>query len=90
MATAKKATKRKVAPKKKAVKKAAPKKSNTLIFGNGVRLKKSTYHANDERYIIMDGSKKHLDGQPFFLETATLIAAALSRVKSNRKKWMKP
>jgi len=55
-------------------------------FKNGVHLVKSTYHDNDERYIIMDGKKPHLDSQPFFYDEAKTIADALAKVKSKRLK----
>lgn len=49
-----------------------------------MKLKKSNYHDNDERFIIMNGAKEHLEGKPFFYDRATEIAAALSRVKGKK------
>ena len=62
-------------------KKAAPKKK----IGN-VTLKKSKYFKGDDRYIIMNDGVEHLDGKPFFKETALDIADSLRKVKARRKK----
>jgi hypothetical protein len=51
-----------------------------------VTLKKSNYHPRDERYIIMNDGKQHLEGKPFFKEQAKEIASALRKVKAKRKK----
>ena len=40
------------------------KKKTAKKVGNVV-LKKAKYHKNDERYIIMDDGKPHLEGKPF-------------------------
>jgi hypothetical protein len=65
------------------IKKKAPKK-----IGN-VTLKKANYHKNDERYIIMNDGKQHLDGKPFFKTEAQEIAKALRKVKAKRKQRAK-
>ena len=76
---------KKQAVKKKAAKKKAVKKVARKKVGN-VTLKKANYHARDERYIIMNDGKPHLDAQPFFKEDAKRIATALRKVKAKRKK----
>lgn len=53
-------------------------------IGN-VTLKKANYHKNDERYIIMNDGKVHLEGKPFFKSEAKHIAEALRKVKKKRK-----
>jgi hypothetical protein len=50
-----------------------------------VQLKKSNYHPRDERYIILVNGKPHLNGEPFFKETAVQIAEALRKVHKKRK-----
>jgi hypothetical protein len=50
-----------------------------------VQLKKANYHPRDERYIILVNGKPHLNGEPFFKETAVQIAEALRKVHKKRK-----
>lgn len=50
-----------------------------------VQLKKANYHPRDERYIILVNGKPHLNGEPFFKETAVQIAEALRKVQKKRK-----
>jgi hypothetical protein len=71
--------KKKAAPKKKAAKKKLGK----------VTLKKANYHPRDERYIIMNDGVPHLEGKPFFKETAKDVASALRKVKAKRKAAVK-
>lgn len=54
-----------------------------------VTLKKSNYHKNDERYLVMNDGVAHLDGQPFFKKDAERIAKALRIVKKKRKEKSK-
>ena len=60
------------------------KKGKIKKVGN-VTLKKSKYHKNDERYVIMNDGKPHLEGKPFFKGDAKRIAEALRKVKKKRK-----
>jgi hypothetical protein len=53
-------------------------------IGN-VTLKKANYHKNDERYIIMNDGKPHLEGKPFFKNDALFVADALRKVKKKTK-----
>lgn len=69
--------------KKKVVRKKAAKKVGK------VTLKKANYHPRDERYIIMNDGVPHLEGKPFFKETAKDVASALRKVKAKRKKAAK-
>ncbi len=62
---------------KPAAKKAVKKVGN-------VTLKKSNRFKGDDRYIIMNDGKPHLDGKPFFKETAKDIANSLKKVKAKR------
>ena len=64
---------------KKTVKKKTAKKVGK------VTLKKANYHPRDERYIIMNDGVPHLEGKPFFKETAKDVASALRKVKAKRK-----
>jgi len=64
--------------KKTAVKKTAKKVGK-------VTLKKANYFPRDERYIIMNDGVPHLEGKPFFKETAKNVASALRKVKAKRK-----
>lgn len=64
--------------------KAAPKKAAKKKVGN-VTLKKANYHARDERYVIMNDGKQHLEGKAFFKADAKDIAKALRRVKAKIK-----
>jgi len=73
--------------KKKAAKKVVRKKSAKKV-GN-VTLKKSNRFKGDERYIIMNDGHKHLEGKPFFKQTAKEVASALRKVKAKRKKSAK-
>ena len=54
-----------------------------------VTLKKSNLFKGDERYIIMNDGHKHLEGKPFFKQTAKDVASALRKVKAKRKKAAK-
>ena len=81
-AVKKKASKKKIA--KKIAKKKVAKKKVSKKLGK-VTLKKANYHPRDERYIIMNDGVKHLEGKPFFKETAKEIASALRKVKAKRK-----
>jgi len=54
-----------------------------------VTLKKSNRFKGDERYIIMNDGHKHLEGKPFFKQTAKDVASALRKVKAKRKKSAK-
>jgi len=78
---------KKTVGKKKIAKKVVRKKVAKKV--GKVTLKKANYHPRDERYIIMNDGVPHLEGKPFFKETAKDVASALRKVKAKRKKAAK-
>jgi len=61
------------------------KKTTTIKKVGNVTLKKSNRFVNDDRYIIMNDGKQHLQGKAFSKTTAKEIANSLKKVKAKRK-----
>ena len=66
-------------------KKTVTKKVITVKKVGNVTLKKSNRFVNDDRYIIMNDGKEHLQGKAFSKTTAKEIANSLKKVKAKRK-----